>query len=289
MKYNLKKYSFPNRIIQKAYHGILKRHWFYITSPFRVLPDFFVIGVVRSGTTSLYHYLGQHNQIARASYDELGYFDDNFHLGENWYRSLFPTIFTKKKIETKYGKFLTYDVTPFYIYNPLVIKRMHTLFPNAKIIANLRNPVDRAYSNYHIMLKNGSEAIPFEKVIESEIQEIEKKSAFLDDESFLVDDFYEILLARGFYADQLEKWFHVFPKEQLLITSSEELSNKTEITLDNIFKFLDVSGQKIHDLSRKNKRIYPKMNSETRRKLADYYRPHNEKLFRLIGKRFEWD
>lgn len=289
MKYNLKKYSFPNRIIQKTYYGILKRHWFYVTSPFRVLPDFFVIGVVRSGTTSLYHYLGQHNQIVRASYDELGYFDDNFHLGENWYRSLFPTIFTKKKIETKYGKFLTYDVTPFYIYNPLVIKRIHTLFPNAKIIANLRNPIDRAYSNYHIMLKNGSEDIPFEKVIELEIQEIEKKSTFFDDESFLVNDFYEILLARGFYANQLEKWFHVFPKEQLLIISSEELSNETETTLDNIFKFLDVSEQKIHDLSRKNERIYPKMNSETRHKLADYYRPHNEKLFKLIGKRFDWD
>ena len=130
MKYNIKSYGKTRTIYQKFLHGLCKHHFFYISSPIRVLPDFFVIGVVRSGTTSLYHYLGQHPSIKRASYDELGYFDDNYHLGQNWYKSLFPTKYTKQKIQKKFGKFLTYDVTPFYIYNPLVVQRIFKNFPD---------------------------------------------------------------------------------------------------------------------------------------------------------------
>ena len=84
-------------LYQKFRYGLIKRHFYYLTSSFRTLPSFFVIGGVRCGTTSLYHYLGQHNSIKQATYDELGYFDDNFHLGLNWYRSLFPTKFIQKK------------------------------------------------------------------------------------------------------------------------------------------------------------------------------------------------
>ena len=59
--------------------------------------SFFVIGVVRSGTTSMYHYLDQHPSIVKSAYDELGFFDDNFRLGWSWYRSLFPTQMKKQK------------------------------------------------------------------------------------------------------------------------------------------------------------------------------------------------
>ena len=131
MKYNTKSYSKLRNIYQKFVYGLCKRHFYYITSSYRVLPNFFVIGVARSGTTSLFHYLGQHPNIRSASYDELGYFDENFHLGLNWYRSLFPTKFTKQKVEKTHKKFLTFDVTPFYIYTPLVIKRILDKFPNS--------------------------------------------------------------------------------------------------------------------------------------------------------------
>jgi len=135
---------------------LIKQNFRYITSSLRVLPDFFVIGVVRSGTTSLFHYLNQHPNIAGASYDELGYFDDNYHLGISWYKSLFPTIFTKKRIEKEHGKFLTYDVTPQYLRDPANAKRMFNDFPKMKLIALLRNPIDRTYSPY-IARKNWNE------------------------------------------------------------------------------------------------------------------------------------
>ena len=270
-------------------YGLIKRHYYYLSSPFRVLPECFVIGVVRSGTTSLYHYLSQHPCITSSTYDELGYFDDNYHLGINWYKSLFPTKFTKNKIIKKHGKFLTYDVTPFYIYNPLVARRILESFPKAKIISNLRNPIDRAYSNYIIMLQGGDTTKTFEEMVQIAMDEIDKNKSKLNDEAYIVDTFYENILARGFYADQLEIWFEKFQKKQLLMIPSEDLAQKTDQVLTKVFEFLDLPYFKIKDFTKQNKREYPPMKDETRKLLIEFYKPHNEKLYSLINQHFDWD
>jgi len=277
-------------LYQRFWHGLIKRHFYYLTSSFRVPPNFFVIGGMRCGTTSLYHYLGQHNCIKRAAYDEIGYFDDNFHLGLNWYRSLFPTKFMQKKIESEYKKFLTYDVTPFYIYNPLVVDRIFKFSPNAKIIAVLRNPIDRAYSHYNNKMQaEGDTKTTFEEIINAEIEIIEKNKKNIDDYAFLVDTFYELLLARGFYAKQLEFWFKKFPRKNILLISSEELATNTDKTISEIFEFLEVPIQKISDLTKQNVIKYPKMKDSTREILINFFKPYNEKLFGMLGRRFNWD
>jgi hypothetical protein len=270
-------------------YGLIKRNYYYLSSPFRVLPECFVIGVVRSGTTSLYHYLGQHPCIVSSAYDELGYFDDNYHLGINWYKSLFPTKSTKNKIIKKHGKFLTYDVTPFYIYNPLVARRISESFPKAKIISNLRNPIDRVYSNYIIMLQDGDTTSTFEEMIHTAMDELEKNKSRLNDEAYIVDTYYENILARGFYANQLEIWFKKFQKEQLLMIPSEELAQKPDQVLRKIFEFLNLPYFKIKDFTKQNKREYPPMKDETRKLLIEFYKPHNEKLYSLINQHFDWD
>jgi len=291
MKYNnrIDKIKLTKKIYQKILYGLIRRHYYYISSSFRVLPECFVIGVVRSGTTSLYHYLSQHPSIAPAAYDELGYFDDNYHLGVNWYKSLFPTKFTRNKIIKKHGKFLTYDVTPFYIYNPLVAKRIFESFPKAKIISNLRNPIDRAYSNYNDALEMGDIKIPFEEVVQIAMDEIDKNKSKLNNEAYIVDTYYENILARGFYADQLKIWFEKFQKNQLLMIPSEDLAQKTDQILTKIFEFLDLPYFKIKDLTKQNKREYPPMKAETRKLLIEFYRPYNEKLYNLISQHFDWD
>ena len=277
-------------LYQRFRYGLIKRHFYYLTSSFRVSPNFFVIGGVRCGTTSLYHYLGQHNCIKQAAYDELGYFDDNFHLGLNWYRSLFPTKFMQKKIESEYKKFLTYDVTPFYIYNPLVLDRIFKFSPNAKIIAVLRNPIDRAYSHYNNKMQaEGDTKTTFEEIVYSEIEKIENNENNQENNAFLVDEFYELLLARGFYAKQLEFWFKKFPRKNILLISSEELATNTDKTISEIFEFLEVPIQKISDLTKQNVIKYPKMKDSTREILINFFKPYNEKLFGMLGRRFNWN
>jgi len=277
------------KIYQKIFYGLIKRNYYYLSSPFRVLPECFVIGVVRSGTTSLYHYLGQHPCIGSSAYDEIGYFDDNYHLGVNWYKSLFPTKFTKNKIIKKHGSFLTYDVTPFYIYNPLVARRISASFPRAKIISNLRNPIDRAYSNYILMYQDGDTTKTFEEMIQIAMDEIEKNKAKLNDEVYIADIFYQNILARGFYADQLKIWFEKFQKKQILIIPSEDLALKPDQVLTKVFEFLDLPYFKIKDFTRQNRREYHPMKDETRKLLVEFYKPHNKKLFDMLGSKFDWD
>ena len=277
------------KIYQKIFYGLIKRNYYYLSSPFRVLPKCFVIGVVRSGTTSLYHYLGQHPCIGSSAYDEIGYFDNNYHLGVNWYKSLFPTKFTKNKIIKKHGKFLTYDVTPFYIYNPLVARRILASFPRAKIISNLRNPIDRAYSNYILMYQEGDTTKTFEEIIQIAMDEIEKNKSKLNDEAYAADTFYQNILARGFYADQLEIWFEIFQKKQILIIPSEDLDLKPDQVLTKVFEFLDLPYFKIKDFTRQNKREYLPMKDETRKLLIEFYKPYNKKLFGMLDRKFDWD
>ena len=277
------------KIYQKIFYGLIKRNYYYLSSPFRVLPECFVIGVVRSGTTSLYHYLGQHPCIGSSAYDEIGYFDNNYHLGENWYKSLFPTKFTKNKIIKKHGSFLTYDVTPFYIYNSLVARRISASFPRAKIISNLRNPIDRAYSNYILMYQEGDTTKTFEEIIQIAMDEIEKNKSKLNDEVYAADTFYQNILARGFYADQLKIWFEKFQKKQILIIPSEDLALKPDQVLTKVFEFLDLPYFKIKDFTRQNKREYHPMKDETRELLVEFYKPHNKKLFDMLGSKFDWD
>ena len=291
MKYNNKinNNALIKKIYQKIFYGLIKRNCYYLSSPFRVLPECFVIGVVRSGTTSLYHYLGQHPCIGPSAYDEIGYFDDNYHLGVNWYKSLFPTKFTKNKIIKKHGSFLTYDVTPFYIYNPLVARRILELFPEAKIISNLRNPIDRAYSNYILMHQEGDTTKTFEEMIQIAMDEIEKNKAKLNDEVYIANTFYQNILARGFYADQLKIWFEKFQKKQILIIPSEDLALKPDQVLTKVFEFLDLPYFKIKDFTRQNKREYHPMKDETRKLLVEFYKPYNKKLFDMLGSKFDWD
>lgn len=207
MKY-LRKNSILYDIYKATHYILFKRHIYGLTSSLRVLPDFIVIGVVRGGTTSIYHYLGQHNCIRKSAYDELGFFDDNYHLGLNWYRSMFPTRFIKNRIIKKYGKFMTYEVTPFYIYNPKVVQRIYDILPKIKVIAVLRNPVDRAYSNYYLGVRSNDEKRTFEDAIDSDLKKIQDTS---NDDYFgqMIDKSY---IARGFYSEQLQIWMDKFPK-----------------------------------------------------------------------------
>jgi hypothetical protein len=277
------------KFYQQIFYVLLKRHVYAATSHIRVLPDLIVIGVVRGGTTSLYHYLSQHPCITKSAYDELGFFDSNFHLGLNWYRSLFPTIFERNRIKSKYGHFMTFDVTPFYIYNPHAAQRVLDTLPRAKIISILRNPVDRAYSNYYLGVRSGNEKRTFEDAINYDLKIIQNNKDMSKDDNYFEQIIGKSYLARGFYAEQLQIWMNKFPREQLLIISTEDLATKTNNTLEIIFDFLGLPNHRIKDLTKRNEAEYPPMNPDTRKMLIEYFKPYNEKLYSLLGRRFDWD
>ena len=271
----------------KNFH-LAKRHWYGVTNSIRVLPDFIVIGAAKSGTTSLYHYLAQHPCIASSSYDELGYFDDNYHLGINWYKSFFPTKFTKNKIIKKYGKFLTYDVTPGYFQNPWCIKRMCKTLPDVKLILVLRNPVDRTYSHYQSSTKRGMKTkIPFRDLLDRDLKTYEQ---IKNDDNEYLNFILNSYIGPSIYVRLVKEWLRCFSLEQLLIFSTEELAKNPDEVFSRIFDFLNVKEQKINTKSRHNVEVYDtSLDSNLRQRLIDFFRPHNEELFNTINQRFDWD
>ena len=276
--------------IRKCYHQFVKRHIFGITASSRVLPDFVIIGAKRCGTTSLFSYLPEHPSIAKSHHDNMGFFNDNFHLGVNWYKSFFPTVSQKKKIEKQYGKFLAFDVTTRYMENRTTAENIKKIKPDIKIIVMLRNPIDRAYSQYNITVKEKTEKLDFEQAI---IEEMNRLNMGISEE--FRDGLLEFpkenrhYIKKSLYALQLKSWFDIFPKENILVLSTEEFRENEENVYRKIFEFLDIPEIQIKDRDHMEKGEYSPMNEKTRQKLREFFKKHNMELFKLIGEKFEWD
>ena len=281
-------YPFKNKnslkvdIYRKIRYNLLQRHIYGLTSSFRVLPDFLVIGSKRCGTTSLYEYLGQHPCIKKSSHDHIGFFDDNFHLGMGFYKSFFPTIFEKMFFEFKNGKLLTNDVTSSYIQNSQTATKIFQTLPNTKIIAILRNPIDRAYSEYNLDLRANPDIQSFETIIQNEIDNMGNKN----DDEVIKNKHY---LKKGIYFDQLKPWFKLFPKKNILILSTEKFGKDTNNIFNIIFEFLNLENYNIENSKRMQKGTYTKLNSKTREKLLKFYKLKNNQLYDLINEKFDWD
>lgn len=258
---------------------------FFISSPLRSLPNFFIIGAAKCGTTSLYNYLIQHPHVIRTHKKELYFFDRYYSYGLNFYRSNFPIIFHKKNFK----KLSIGEATPTYIHHPLAALRLKKYFPKAKIIILLRNPVERAYSHYQMELKLGYENLSFEKALEEEQKRIEGEDEKMEKNPFYYSYKRQVFsyVTNGIYVNQLERWLEIFPKDQLLILSTEEFKKNTLKIFSHVLEFLNLSKITL-DFNQYQKGEYSNMKSETRKNLVEFFKPYNEKLYLLLNKNFDW-
>jgi hypothetical protein len=257
----------------------LKETWQLRRHP---LPHFLIIGAQKGSTSTLYASLATHPEIEEAEQKELHFFDRNYADGVNSYRRQFP--------ELERGQ-ITGEATPYYIFHPLAPERIARTLPDVKLIAILRNPVERAFSQYHSEIRKGFEDLPtFEEAIAAEAERLSGES-----EKVAQDPTYDSYslrhhsyLARGLYADQLERWFEHFSREQFLIMRSEDFASRPKIHLRRCEKFLGIGrgGAKRKRSGRRGH--YEPMSDETRTRLEEFYEPHNRRLQALVGKRFHW-
>jgi len=273
-----------------------------MTNHMRLLPDFLIIGGQRCGTSSLFYYLTERPHIISASSKEPHFFDENFAKGPGWYRGQFPFAVHKQYVKNVLKRdLITGEGTPYYLFYPHAPKRVSEVVPRVKLIALLRNPVDRAYSHYWIEVKAGFETWSFEDAIRGEEKrlagELEK---MLEDENYYSHSFRHFsYLTRGIYVDQLQNWLRYFPKEQLVILRSEDLFQNPAAVLKQTLEFLGVpSGELKKDYKNyrrpskkgyRNKVVPPKMNPAMRKCLTEYFEPHNARLYDLLGVNFGWD
>jgi hypothetical protein len=263
------------------------------------LPEFVIIGAQKGGTTFLYQLLSQHPLVEPAASKELHFFDNLFDLGTEWYRRCFP------QPKWKNGqRVITGEGTPYYLSHPHAARRTAEVVPQARLIALLRNPVDRAYSHYQMGVRRGYEHLKFEEAIEAEEARLQgERDRMLEDERY--DSFEHqrfSYLSRGIYVDQLVRWSEFFSKEQMLVLQSEEFFEHPQAILKVVLTFLDLPHWEPEDLEprgehdkdkykriKRNKGEYADaMDPATRRCLEEYFEPHNKRLYDYLGIDFGW-
>ena len=235
------------------------------------LPDFVIIGTMKGGTTYLYHLLSQHPLVEPAAAKELQFFNRYFDEGVEWYRQCFPVPRWENGRRT-----ITGEATPGYLPHPPAPERMARIIPEARLIALLRNPVDRAYSDYQQVTRKGRETRTFEEAMDYEN----------------LDDAPRKFLSKSIYVDQLLRWSEFFDRQQMLVLKSEDFFEDPAGTLKPVLSFLDLPEwkPKVWDLHyKRNKGDYEGgMDPATRRRLEEYFEPHNRRLYDFLGQDFGW-
>jgi hypothetical protein len=182
------------------------------------------------------------------------------------------------------------EASPGYLFHPLAPERVRETVPDARLVALLRDPVDRALSHYHHEVALGREPLSFEDALDAEDERTRGEAERLtrEPEYFSHAWWDYTYVARGRYAEQLERWFEVFPREQLLVLATEELAADTAGAYARVLRFLGVEPYDLDEYPRVYRQEYGQMRPETRRRLADTFAEPNRRLSALLGRDLRW-
>ncbi len=263
----------------------LRANYRTLTAPLRGLPSALIIGAQRSGTTSLFNYLVRHPDVLSPLGKEIHYFDLHYARGVKWYRGRFPYRYRLRR-----GA-LTLDASPYYMMHPQAPERAARLLPDAKLIALLRNPVDRAFSHYQHELRDGRETLSFGEAIEKEPERLAREEERLraDPGYYSFNHRRYSYLLRGQYIEQLRRWVEHFPRSRLLVLQSERLFRDPAAAVGAVHEFLGLRPHRGETYKPFFQGRYDReMPLELRRRLVAYFEPYNRELYQWLGEEFDW-
>ena len=259
------------------------------------LPNAIIIGVRKGGTRALLEFLKIHPKI-KACPVEVHFFDNGktYQLGLDWYREKMP----KSQADD-----ITIEKTPAYFVTDEVPERVYRMSSKVKLIVIVRDPTERAISDYvQVLFKNHGILPPFEKFItKGKAEKVLRTSTST--------------VQIGVYVEHLKRWLEYFPPSQIHFVSGEELTSSPAKELQAVEKFLNIEpfikeehfyinqtkrfpcfSSLVENKKKKNwgclseskGRPHPSIRDDIRKLLQDYYRPYNEEFYELVGRDFHW-
>src|SRR4051794_3725271 len=275
-----------------------------VTARHRMLPTFIIIGAQRAGTTTLFFYLRSHPDIegpkpadsSVAWPKELHFFDEHFAKGVDWYRAFFPLERSRSRARAEGHDLITGEATPYYLFHPLVPERVATTVPDVRLIVLLRDPIERAYSHYQLMVRTGREKLSFEKAVEVEPQRL----AGAEDLLALKEQRgpsgarkhhhhrHRAYVGRSMYAEQIDRWLQHFPREQLLAIRAEDFSADIPGVYRQALDFLGARPWAPKTFRARNIGGYAPIDPELRARLEDRFAESNGRLAELLGWKDTW-
>lgn len=257
-------------------------------------PDFIIVGAMKAGTTQLVDFLAQSEDLFIVP-DEVNYFDEKKNISFDEYLSYFVGAENVKKGEK----------TAAYCYEDSVPERIHSKLPDIKLIWVLRNPIDRAYSNYWHAVKGGHERDSFKKCVE-------------DDDRRFAENIYKSYLHRSIYVNQVKRFLKFFGPDQMHFIIAEHLKANPQDEINKVSRFIGIpeynltipdrvknqtylprsvffeswarnlfgsslAYKVIHRLNMAKSPGYPKLDLELRRKLVSYFDDYNKELSEMLS------
>ena len=239
----------------------------------RGLPDFLIIGAPRCGTSSLFLNFLQHPQIDGPQCKEVHFFNRNkgYRRGIRWYKNQFPEI--KKNV-------LCFEASPAYFYQPICVERIFKHLPSCKFILLLRNPVDRAISEYSRWIKP-KKWNPHELMIKDPCHPFHVNFPSLE---------------IGIYIKSLRRWLKYFSLDRILIIKSEDFFENEKKIILQCFDWLgvelvDIGKPLFYDQKGMVRERVPyrnKVPDDVKEYLKEFYVPYNRELYKLLGRNFGW-
>lgn len=268
------------------------------------LADFLIIGAMRSGTTSLYRYLGAHPEVYMAP-KELQFFTVHHERGPDWYAAQFARATATQRLG---------EATADYLARESAMLRIAATLPRARLVATLRHPTERAWSHYGLLSERGRETRPFATALDEELAAIEAAG---------IDAPGVIYLSHGRYDLHLERCRRLFDPEALHVVIFEQMKADPTSVYRGVCQHLGVDpgfvpadlgrpvnayvtfrsvrlrdaskslprplGRIVGRLNARRNVTAPAMPSDVRRRLDAYYAPVIEDVERILGRALpEW-
>ena len=266
-----------------------------LTAVGRTLPDVFILGATKSGSTSLTLILWDHPEHVPAMAKELMYLQQlpDFRSAWEWHpipaflwgrytnghakyslggsRKFFPLKATMAIRSARVGKAVTSDCDPFNLYCPVTQQRIAAFAKDPRFVVSLRNPIDRAYSDHNMhFTRDRTEPRSFEQCVEDELTGRERR-------------FRSRYLYQSIYEPHLRRWIDAFGRDRFLIIDAQQFFINPAKVASEMFTFLGLADVPVN-LSPGNVGKYTtEMKPETRQRLRENFRPHNEALRDLLG------
>jgi len=199
------------------------------------LPNFLILGSAKCATTSIHYYLNQHPEIFMTGKKECHFFcapeiDDRHYQPQyqpirkrGEYESLFKDVGASRVLG---------ESSPMYLFYPQAAERIREAIPNAKLLAILRNPADRAFSAYLHAVRDGLESLPFEEALEAEPERM-RSGQYSATHAY--GEF-------GFYFEKLRPYYDRFSRDQIKVLLYEQVNGNMQESLRDLCEFLNVSA-----------------------------------------------
>ncbi len=259
------------------------------THRWRPPPEVVVVGAQRCGTTTLFRLLSDHPDVMRPSFSKgIGFFDLEYRRGMRWYRAHFP-LRRPAWLFGRRARRLTFESSGYYCYHPLAAERIARDLPGVRVVMLVRDPVERAWSAYKHERARGFEDLDFEEALDREPErlsgEVERLRTEPGYRSF--EHRHHSYLARGRYFEQVTRLQAALGSDRVRVVDAGRFFEDPAAEFTELTEWLGLPGHPPESVDRWNARPGD-LEPALRRRLEEYFAPHDRALAGLVGWTPSW-